>query len=801
MDRFEHISCPNCNKMYRIPVTNQVLKITCKNCDTIFYTNLSESSSNIHTKNYIKTGIIIIGVTLLFWIIIQFLSHNDFKYSRQFFSQLKSSNWVTIDYSSMVNKSVITHNGETVGQIIQKIPQYTNDIKGLVQPYLEPYSILCHDVLLASTKPDTLPLINILSHYPEGSEQPAWVGLFREGHYQLYYNTHKIRVFLKGENAKDSFNKYHSIIRHPINDIINSKNSSIDFLEVYVFNNDYAKMEITLNTIPVKFDIKTLDLSPKLKPIDLNSIEDFLSSGVILEAVEVDYNNDLYFYGRASNSQSIAGHPLSLSDIAVIYRSIFHYGNNSPYISLDKDKDNRFAKVNFGGLLENTRTGEVVLEADKFFKTLSTGIDPNKHNLVKKKITRSVTNFFTKDERSILDDIGEGHTQIRYWFYPDSIGTVTDGNIGAILSHQFLADVERMDKKVHPSNAVRKTIQHLNLNYDQYIRAEKTLQELNTVGRIMALINWLNGMNINNKIELDELLSVNLPSHITPKKTKKMLAITAFSYPVYNKYTSNIGDDNPYLNLRYIRNNSKVYYISDLLNKYNGSFSDEYFLGLAEDYFSNLDISDLAPSDYIQLKNSIELIERQIKQKERTLNRYSSKEVSGYNKLVDKQNDLVNQLNNIQIETRCITSIGGGINLNPSEFKRISYLSNSPKIREISKIKNDLKLVGHISKAGNWSRNNPKVYNFRANTISVNKWSLSKSTNGTQKYLYVSNIEKNIMSISQSKEGWTILTNVDNQKDVLKYIKDINQLIISHFCMPKEYTGTISQFGKRFQFY
>ena len=527
MDSFEYINCPYCNKMYKIPMTKQVFKITCKNCNSIFYANLPKSSPMKSTKKFLKPGIIIICIAVLLWITIQFISQNTSKSGKSFFSQFKSgsSNWVTINYSSLVNKSTITHNGETVGQIIQKIPQYTDDLKGLVQQYLEPYSVLCHDVLLTSIKQDTLPLINILSHYPEGTEQPAWVGLFREGHYQLYYNNHKIRVFLKGDNTKNSFNKFHSIIRHPIRDVINSKNTSIDFLEIYVFTNDYAKMEIRLNTIPEVFNISTLDLSPKLKSIDLNSIEEFLSKGVILEAIEVDYDNDLYLYGRSANRQTLAGYPLSLSDIAVIYRSIFHYGNNAPYISLDKHEDNRYAKVNFGGHLENTHSGEVVLEADKFFKTLSTGIDPNTHNLVKKKITRSVPNFLTEDERSLLDDIREGHTQIRYWFYPDSIGTVTDGSIGAILTHQFLADVERMDIKVNPSNAVRKTIQHLNQNYCQYEKAEKTLQELSTVGRIMALINWLKGMNINDRIELDELLSVNLPAHVTPKRTKKMLAV------------------------------------------------------------------------------------------------------------------------------------------------------------------------------------------------------------------------------------------------------------------------------------
>ena len=282
-------------------------------------------------------------------------------------------------------------------QVIQKIPKYTAD-KGLVQRYLEPYSVLCHDVLLSTlAEPDTPPLVNILAHYPIGSKQPAWVDLFREGHFQLYYNANLIRIFLKGSNPKNSFEKYHSVIRHSIRDVIHSAHTSISNLEVHAFDNHYASTKLRLNTIPYVYKIEDLDLSPKHKPIDLASIEYILRQGVILEAVEVDANDDLYFYGRKVAGQTLAGHNVSLSDIAVIYRSIFHYGHNAPYISLDKHEDNRYAKVNFGGHLENTHTGNVVLEADKLFKLLSTGIDPNIHKPMKFKITKHVPTFLPVD--------------------------------------------------------------------------------------------------------------------------------------------------------------------------------------------------------------------------------------------------------------------------------------------------------------------------------------------------------------------------------------------------------------------
>ena len=209
-----------------------------------------------------------------------------------------------------------------------------------------------------------------------------------------------------------------------------------------------------------------------------------------------------------------------------------------------------FDKVNFGGHLENTRVGYVVLEADKLFKLLGTGIDPNIHKPMKFKIIKHVPTFLTEDERGFLEgNNSKGYTQISYWFYPDSIGTVTDGSIGAVSNNQFLADAERMDtKKVNISNATKKTIDHLNQNFSQYERAENIFKELSTVGRIMALVIWLKKMNMDNRIELDDLLSVNIPTFKTQKRTKKMLATSVLAVPGSSNLTS-----------QYVRDYTKTY--------------------------------------------------------------------------------------------------------------------------------------------------------------------------------------------------------------------------------------------------
>ncbi len=793
-----------------------MIKITCPYCNSVFFHNVPRKSQ--FTRSKLIWGAAIVAVIVIFALLNQSDQSPRSIATRQTSSGSLSSNWITISYGGLVDKSLLTHSGETVGSVISQVPNYDDEFKGLIQPYLEPFSILCHDVLLSINGPDTLPFVNIVSHYPVGVAQPAWVALFREGHYQLYYNPTKIRVFVKGTNAKQSFENNQSVIRHAMRDVINSAATKIDTVQVFVFTNDYAATEIRLNTIPISYAVEELDLEPRHRSLDLSAIEEFLNVGVILEAVEVDTNNDLYFYGRQDNNQTLAGFPLSLSDLAVVYRSVFHYGYNSPYISLDGHEDNRFAKVNFGGHLENTHAGYVVLEADKLFKALSTGIDPNTHKIIKERITRSVPDFLTEDERSLLENSGTGHTQIRYWFYPDSIGTVTDGSIGAVLTHQFLADVERMDMPLSVSGAVRSTISHLNRNFGQYERAFETFRELSTVGRIMSLINWLKGMDMGARVELDELLTVLIPAFTTPKKTKKMLAVTTAAFPSFSCTEASS-----------VRDNSKVYYISDLLDKCKPTTSDKQFLEIASAYYDQLDTDKLAPREYRNLKSQaeqykktsaslerrLESLNEQIRKSEVTLDRYNSAEISRHNGLVDeynrllieqesyinKYNGVIDKLNKMGLVSNCITSVGGGINLRPSEFKRISRSSSAPKIKEIVSLKSQIRMVGKISRAGNWIRSCVGKGGARLNEIPVDSWILEKAADGSMRYRYSLGGNDNLtVSALMPGGGWESETNINGYKEVVQSIDNGKAVHVSHPGTDISGAGNFSQNSKRIEF-
>ncbi len=824
----ELISCPDCNTVYRIPRTEVALRITCRQCQTVFYKNLPQT--NKKRQNKYLFGAIAIALILVMSLVILFSGKNASSSNKSTLPKTARqqqtgnstsqsaalSNWITISYADLVDGSILTHNGESVSEVVRKIPDYDDQLKGLVQPYLEPYSLLCHDVLLSTIEPDTLPLVNIISYYPTRSEQPAWASLFREGHFQLYCNSNLIRLFLKGSDPLQSFDKYHSIVRLAIQDVINRHRNSIKKLGVFVFNNDYGNMELRLNTAPMVYAVKDIDLSAKRKPVDLAGIENFLNEGVILEAVEVDGNNDLYFYGRKASGQTLARYPISLSDIAVVYRSVFHYGFNAPYISLDKHEDNRFAKVNFGGHLENTHVGHVVLEADKLFKTLGTGIDPNTHEIVKSRIAGFIPGFLTEDERSLLEDQTEGHSQIRYWFYPNSIGTVTDGSIGVVLTHQFLADVERMDVKVSVSNATRKTIDHLNRQFNDYEDAENTYKELSTVGRIMALVNWLKGMNVDERIELDDFLSVPLPAFTTPQRTRKMLAVSAIAYPKDSPPTA--GN---------VRTDSRVFYLSQLLDRYSANTSDERFMEIASHSVS--DISNLASPRVKSLNSKIETYEPLIKANETTsaslekeiefrkyiLDRSKEYDVDSYNALIDRYNNLiatqksyinvynsaVEELKDIAVKTRHITSIGGGIDLSPKEFKLISRDVTSPLIRELSGIRSIIKNAGEVARSGDWVRSNKINGVRRVNVLPTIVWTSSRTSNGRIRYTYRSN-SGDIASTSflPDRKEWESNISVNGSRDIVKLSKGTNLLYVNHAQFKQEYVGRISSDGKRIIF-
>ena len=609
--------------------------------------------------------------------------------------------WVKIRYDDLIDREIITHSGKTVGRRLQEIARSGRGRadRGIaeLQPYLEPFSSVCNDVVSAAGPPDSTPYRTVAADYPAGSRQPAWAAMVREGIFQLFVAGGKARLFLKGEDPGRLLERMMSVVRHPLGKAMETAGVDRLTLEVYAFRNDYASRTIHLDIHPHIVDISRVSLVPGKRDLALTRLEEFFNQGVTLEAAGFDGEGHFSLYGSPSTHPTLAGSPQSLEDFAVVYRSVFHNGGNAPYISLDRHEDNRYAKVNFGGFLEDTRIGSVVLEADKLFKTLCTGLDPNTRQPVREGVLAAIPDFRTGAERGLRDKVA-GYSEIRYWFYPDRIQTVTDGSLGVVRNWQFTADAERMDRKVALGRDQRETIDHLNRNYDRYAAVFPAYRELDTVGRMMAIANWLLRSGAGDRVDLDALLSVELSAFRTPRRTRKLLAVTAEATP--GEAVKDPGAAQ-----------RTVYCLDDLLDGWKPSASDREMLDAATRHFSGMRAPGFPPSRAAKEHASVEAGSARIRELEARLKalgtaivrehgsngrggdnearrirsmaeEYRSLEAA-YDNAVAAYNRSLEGLRRIGYGTDFLVSIGGGIDLRPRDFARPLNVPDSPLIRRI----------------------------------------------------------------------------------------------------------------------
>lgn len=625
---------------------------------------------------------------------------------------------IKIEYSNLVDRSILTHSGESVGALLNEVSkQGLNEVLASnLQPYLEPFSFICNEIVTSiKQNPDEIPYLNAIAEYPPGSKQPAWAALFRGGQYQMFVNENRIRLFLPGNNPMTLFEDHRDVLRYPVARVMDEMAVESVEIEVYAFGNDYITQTIKLDTNPFVTKIAREWVESDKAPLHLAALDRFFGQPIKIEAAEVDVQGNFFLYGIPSKTQEkVAGNKQSLSDFAVVYRSVFHNGKNPPYISLDNHEDNRYAKVNFGGYLEDTNVGSVVLEADKLFKTISTGFDPNTRKSTYKHIKRGVPAFITEAERSLKLPKESGMIQIRYWFYPDKITTVTDGKIGVVETPRFLADAERMDTQVTLGKAQRDAIDHLNQNFEQYASVLSPFKDLDTVGRMMAIVNWLKDRGLSSKVDFESLLSVELPAFSTPRKNYKLLTVTA-SIDVID-------------NGRITYGKPKAYCLDDVLAKLSPSGEDEEYLNSAGRWFDEQDSTDLLPekaraiskrldkkgSKINDLEKKLTVMQDRLEREERTLNQYNGSEVDRFNNMVDDFNAMrvryltevdahdkdLELINNMDIDYHLITGVGGGINMRPKDFAKPSYKPKSPRVQRIRDFKNNKGLVGKDGKPG-----------------------------------------------------------------------------------------------------
>jgi hypothetical protein len=445
---------------------------------------------------------------------------------------------VSVQYGELVDRDIFLHSDDRLGALLERKVGVN-----ALQPYLDPFSSLLQDSVEMLSGPDEFPHRPIVDYFPKDQPRPAWVAILAEGRISVTTDRRgHVRIFLRGRDPERAYQENYSVVRHCLASL--AEEAKPLRVEVFAYENDYFATELLLNPVPYRFQASAFPPPAGKVPLDLGGITAFFQSGALLEGLQLDKDRGLVLFGpRPRVKPLIAGSPASISDFATAYRAAFHAGLDEAYVSLDLHEDSTRAKVNFGGLLENTRIGHAVLESDKRFKTISFGLDPDTYKDISRQTAAAVPSFYTARERHLVTPWkcphSSGWCNTRFWFYPNSVKIETDPDraFAYVTNDRFGADAERYAsdyassdsfekrKKEEVSPSIREAIAHLNENYDRYAQAFGELRELQGVARMVGLAAWL----LRTRpawLDLDALLAVPVPVLPTPKMLPRIIAAT-----------------------------------------------------------------------------------------------------------------------------------------------------------------------------------------------------------------------------------------------------------------------------------
>lgn len=750
-----------------------------------------------------------------------------------------SPKWITISYLDLLDKNAITHTGETVGAALQDTRN-----RGIVQPFVDKYSYLLQQSIEMTFGRDPTPYRNVIDFYPIATKQPAWVAIFHNG--RIFATTDSnshARFFLLGDNPETAYKTHYSLIRHCLRAMLPADGSNL-VVEVFAYKNNYQSSELELNLEPYILKASSFSAPKGTVPLDLAGLEDFFNKKGQLEGAKLDAG--LILYAQKIGDETLAGHPVSLADFAVAYRAAFHAGDNDAFISLDPHKDPTKVTVNFGGFLEDTRIGAVVLQADKRFKTITSGLDPTSFEDYRSYSRKFMPTFLTGAERDLVDKVDAAAESkwigTRFWFYPESVEVESDFDYkyARITNPQFTADAERSKddfaspeefekkKKEKLSPSIRNNIQHLNQNYSQYAEAYPELRELKTVGRLMAICSWLRKANAT-WLDLDALLSVELPAFSTEREKTQLVATSLVAYTERDS-----------LDEIYVKNNSIVVFLSPILDK----TVREYFVSpsniakflccrnnihedaattfqakatdimaingekqvreiietkkdleaLAEYASDNIEsppapIAEKWEAEIDKGKSDLDKMDQEIGSlKARMVDSDSDELYDLHNRLVDQYNSRLSEVkadiafyNQLHVFGTSVVEIGGGINLEPQNFN-VKRTSTSLKLEAFKGITEKAGVDWQImDDSQNWvkSRNQSGGYDYRNSLPKLNfVRTVNKQADTTFEHVSASDSfvfnGKTIVRAGTNQDYWASTTGqADSWRDLLKVDKSV----------------------------
>lgn len=451
----------------------------------------------------------------------------------------------TIEYADLVETTRIVRTGQRLHEVLPALGA-SRSLRGAAQPILDPHTALLNEAIDMVEPPGAgdAPFIPLASWYPEGEAEPAWVALVRGGRIAAFTDgAGRLRLFVPGRDPESAWRRWYPVLRHILAALV-PETGPLE-ARLWSYTHDYARSRIAISRRPRVARGRSWSAPANSRPLDGAALEAFFAEGMPLGG-GMRTGTGLELLPGSGASPSLDGHPVSLSDLAVAWRAVAWAGDNDAFISLDPHEDPTRASVNFGGYLENTRIGATVLAADKRFKTLTSGLDPDSLRDIRGAAAVHVPGFLTTPERDLLTQHprGNGWIGTRFWFYPESVELATDPDYteAEIVRARFTADAERQrgdftdersfsrDRQRLLSPSIRAAIDDLNARYELYARAFSEFRELETVARLLGICSWLKRGG-GRGLDLDALLGMTLPAAPTPKDRAQMIAANWVAAP------------------------------------------------------------------------------------------------------------------------------------------------------------------------------------------------------------------------------------------------------------------------------
>jgi len=478
--------------------------------------------------------------------------------------------WVEIDYAEIIDRREPTHSGEAVAGLLRRLegrpmphgPEVARRPDDqlshvLLDPVLEKYAFVMSDALDAVSPPSSQapPLYELAGLWQPGEAEPAWVELLRARKYLVESDgTGRMRICIPApDGVEAAWNDHWRVLRHVFRSeqarLAASRSGKSDSapvldVEIHPYQHLPARSVFRLGMKPVLRQITTIGPYEERPSVDFEAWRNFLKEGRSLEGGRLDPDGSIRFLSSASGAPAeILGTPVSLADMAVAYRAIFHGGLGEPYMSLDRGYSPQTTRVNYGGRLRDTRLGMAALLCDIRFKTISVGFDIFEGRDVRERIRKQLPSFMTHVEKFAADPAARGvlSQQTRMWFYPDKVDMTlsSQGDVLVLRTVRMSAASERLNEAglkdrgeaARPADPpwTTATVKVVNEGYDVLAGLFPELSDLDQVVRLLSFFTWLkiaegDGLPVP---DLDALLAVELPSYPTPRRFPQMLSFNA----------------------------------------------------------------------------------------------------------------------------------------------------------------------------------------------------------------------------------------------------------------------------------